>query len=131
LHVPELGQEGVFVVVATARYHPPFFVEVADFTEASRQLAPGWLGGTEWAVIGAYGGELNDNSAIRECVGPCLGSFSELISTIQRSVPAVIGVGKALDRVADHVLKITPAPAFVLREVFPRSSNPLSDLLCG
>jgi hypothetical protein len=33
LDVPQLGQEGVLVVVAAARYHPPFFVEVHDFTE--------------------------------------------------------------------------------------------------
>jgi hypothetical protein len=33
LDVPQLGQEGVLVVVAAARYHPPFSVEAHDFTE--------------------------------------------------------------------------------------------------
>jgi hypothetical protein len=43
LDVPELSQESVLIVVTAARYHPPLFIEVADFAEGQRHFAPGRL----------------------------------------------------------------------------------------
>ena len=95
LNVPKLRQQCVLIVVATARDNPPLFVEVADFAERQRHLSPGGWQRTEWPVVFAFGSKAgNDNvscvnvlglgdSAIRECLGPCLGPFPELVRTVQ------------------------------------------------
>jgi hypothetical protein len=43
LDVPQLSQERILIVVATARYDLPLLVEVADFTEGQRHFASGRL----------------------------------------------------------------------------------------
>jgi hypothetical protein len=61
LHVPELSEKRVLVVVATARYDAALLVEAGDFTERHRHLAPGGRQRTERSIVGTFDFEYRDN----------------------------------------------------------------------
>jgi hypothetical protein len=62
LHVPELGQKRVLIVVANARHNPPLCIELTDFAERQRHPASSWLEGTERSIVLALYGELRDDN---------------------------------------------------------------------
>jgi len=94
LHVAELSQKGVLVVVAAARHSPSLLVEVSYFTERYGYAAMRWLERIERPIIGAFNGESgNDHvasvdvlgvrdAAVGEGLCPRFGPFPEFVPVV-------------------------------------------------
>lgn len=125
LHVPELGQKRVLIVVANARHNPPLFIELTNFAEWQRHAASTGLEGTERTIVlTLYGEPCDDNvsgvnvlrlgdPAIGECLGPTLCPLSELVRAVQCKSASIVSVDQALDDVAGKACEIAFVPALV------------------
>jgi len=125
LHVPELGHQGVLVVVDVRGNGPTLGVVTNNFARRHGNVTSRCGKAEEGAIIGSCKCKLSDNGiacinvfgvedfAIRKSLGPCLEIFLEFVFALDRGISRTIAVGAIFSKCLQSFIEVTPVEAIV------------------